>query len=436
MISTTQKINSLKFLVISSVFLVLFFGSSQIIFPQNVSPQYLRMKENSRLLFDKWAVKQNEIEGKSITSPERFGLLHISYRSTFAAISNALFYTKLTDPSGQSIGFAIDLIDEIEQIAGQQDGKGGDEQFRLYVKLKPDAIKKLDLSREFSRGKDNSVFHKGFPINYRQTSNAPTLQFSISKDASRADIDVDYRSSSFPKVLFNGHLTAGNSDVRVANNYFTHLLRWTGLVNWWDTVFPDLKTKSKHLQNKNFTLEYLPKDNADESEIVSAVANSFLKSWLVDRDLDRAMSYLHTQLKFCSDLKSTGEKDLLTTRYKVLFFETLKAANKELKKPKTLDQAIQPIAPIAPFIKAIDHSQKNFYTLAAITDGDYEHFVCSSKTSEQTALDNDSRPQTYGKYYVVKFRFLLENGDGGILRLLWTKENGVWKIESFDAVTA
>jgi len=28
------------------------------------------------------------------------------------------------------------------------------------------------------------------------------------------DIDVDNRSASFPKALFDGHLTAGNSDVR------------------------------------------------------------------------------------------------------------------------------------------------------------------------------------------------------------------------------
>lgn len=399
--------------------------------------QYLGMKESPKRLFDKWAFTQNTIENQELSAQDRFQLLHISRRSTFAAITNALLYTKLTDQSGRSLGFAIDLIEEIEDIAGQNDEKGGDEQFRLYVKLKSDVLKKLDLSREFSQGKDNTVFHKGFPINYRQLGNAPTLQYSISADRQRADIDIDYHSSKFPKVLFNGHLTAANSDVRVSNNYFTHLKRWIGLINWWDSVFPDLK-KSYVKDDRVSTLNFLPANHEDapESEIVSATANSFLNLWLVERDLDRAMSFLQNRLTFCSDINEVNEKQLMTNRYKFLFLDMLKVANKELKKSKTLEQSIRPVIPVSPYIKAVDHPQKNAYTLAVVTDGDYKHFVCTSKTSEQTAKNQDSESRNYGKYYVVKFQFALENGNGGILRLLWSKTSGSWKIEAFDAVTA
>jgi hypothetical protein len=45
-----------------------------------------------------------------------------------------------------------------------------------------------------------------------------------------SDIDMDYRSSTFPKALFDGHLTAGNSDVRAANNLDTLANRWAGFV--------------------------------------------------------------------------------------------------------------------------------------------------------------------------------------------------------------
>ena len=37
---------------------------------------------------------------------------------------------------------------------------------------------------------------------------------------------MDYRTSGFPSALFNGHLTAQNSDVRAGNNYQGHLQRW------------------------------------------------------------------------------------------------------------------------------------------------------------------------------------------------------------------
>ncbi len=406
---------------------------------QQRSTQYVQMKERSRLLFDKWSNAKNMGEGRTITPRERFEAMPVSRRSTFAAATNALLYTRLTDPKGRPLGFAIDLVDSLEEIAGQEIGKGSDEQFRLYVKLKPGAIETLELSKEFQHGKDNTIFHKGFPINYRQAGSPPTMQYSIATDGDRADIDVDYRSSAFPSALFNGHLSASNSDVRAAGNYPTHLRRWPGLIDWWDTEFPDL---IKEFVNNAFaqrSVTYLPatgSSNAPEAAEVSATADAFFKAWLLDRDVSKALSFLQQKLRFCSDLKESPEKQMLEARRKILFLDTLKAANKELKKPKKLEDAIRAIAPVDPFIKPVEHYQKNAFMLATITDGDYDHFVCSSKKSEISSKDSDIRARTYGKYYVTKFQFILENGKGGILRLMWGKENGLWKIEAFDAVTA
>ncbi len=73
-------------------------------------------------------------------------------------------------------------------------------------------------------------------MNYRQNG-TPSIQFSMSKDGRHADIDVDYRSSRIPQGLFNGHLTAANSDVRAGNNTQVHLQRWQGLMDWWRSLF-------------------------------------------------------------------------------------------------------------------------------------------------------------------------------------------------------
>ena len=80
----------------------------------------------------------------------------------------------------------------------------------------------LERSREFKRGIDNTVYHKGYPINYREQGGTPSIQVSIALDGRLADIDVDYRSSSFPVSLFNGHLSAANSDVRAGDNVERH----------------------------------------------------------------------------------------------------------------------------------------------------------------------------------------------------------------------
>lgn len=402
---------------------------------QSGADQYSRMKPKPRALFDKWAANQKTIDGKSLTPAERLASLPISRRSTFAALTNALLYSKMTDPaSGQLFGFAIDLIEEIETIAGQEEGKRSDEQFRLYVKLKDGAVKKLDLCPEFIHDKDNTIFHKGYPTNYRQNGGAPTLQFSITPDGTRADIDVDYHSSSFPAALFNGHLTAGNSDVRASGNYLTHLERWTGLFNWWDKDFPQLTTEMQKIKNETPIETVAVKSGASPEAELGATIDAFFKSWLIDRDVDRAITYLQPNIIFCSDLEDSPEKQLLAERYQLLFFDMLQAANKELKKPKTLAQAVRSAPVVDPLITAVaNNPQKDLYTLAVISDGGYEQFVCAAKQPRQPVVKHT---QTTGIHYVTKFRFTLENGNGGILRLMWSKDTGSWKIESFDAVTA
>ncbi|MBP6003877.1 MAG: hypothetical protein KA746_10630 [Pyrinomonadaceae bacterium] len=423
---------------LATALFVLFSMPTQMIGQQRAT-QYGQMKPEPKRLFDNWAIAQNMGEGRTITPRERFEAMPVSRRSTFAAATNALLYTKLTDSAGRPIGFAIDLVAEVEEISGQEPGKGSDEQFRLYVKLKPGAREKLELSREFQHGKNNTVFHKGYPINYRQAGAPPTMQYSIATDEVRADIDVDYRSSGFPAALFNGHLSASNSDVRAQGNYPTHLRRWPGLVDWWETDFPDLVAEFSKMGQTSVPRELLPAKgdaNAPEAASVTATADLFFKTWFLDKNTTGAMTFLRERLTFCSDMKESPEKRLLETRKKALFLETLKAANKELKKVRSLENAIRAVAPVDPWIKAVDHFQKTTYTLAVITDGDYDHFVCSSRDSEINAKNTDNRARLYGKHYVTKFQFILENGKGGILRLLWANENGQWKIEAFDAVTA
>ena len=65
---------------------------------------------------------------------------------------------------------------------------------------------------------DNTVYHKGYPTCYRSKPSVPSIQVSATRDKTRADVDVDYKSSGFPKGLVNGHLSSSNSDVRAGRN--------------------------------------------------------------------------------------------------------------------------------------------------------------------------------------------------------------------------
>jgi hypothetical protein len=189
--------------------------------------------QQRRLLLD--LSRKSASETGRIGEPlEYFGGLTLSQRSTFDAITHALMNSPLTDARGRELGRAIDLVESLERIVGEGKGKRRDLQFRLYGFLSPGAVEKLEQSREFYRDHDNTSHHPGYPISFRQGDNLPSLQFSISRDGRRVDIDVDYRSGGWPAAAFNGHFKVGNSDVRAGGNIKRHNRRWGGLIAWWE----------------------------------------------------------------------------------------------------------------------------------------------------------------------------------------------------------
>ena len=204
------------------------------------SNRYTDLDPAQQQLFYGYARGYNEAMGTSIAPQEYFNTLSISKRTTYDAVTHALMSSALTDEGGNALGSALDLVTGIERIAGQYYGRSGDEQFRLYAFLSSKAVATLEASQEFFRDKENTVYHVGYPTSYRQTGNVPNIQFSVSEDGTKADIDVDYRSSKMPAAMFNGHLTSGNSDVRAGNNHERHDGRWSDFIAWWQELFGKL----------------------------------------------------------------------------------------------------------------------------------------------------------------------------------------------------
>src|SRR6516164_720076 len=234
--------------------------------------------EQKRLI-NEWYADYNKLTGDH-ADPHEYNQYSLSTRTTYEAVTHALMTTTLTDKDGKPMGTAFDLVEAIEAINGKVTRARGDLQFRMYVILKPDAVAKLKASQEFFRDRDNTVYHKGYPLNYRQDG-TPSIQFSMSKDGRHADIDVDYRSSGIPQGLFNGHLTAANSDVRAGNNTQVHLQRWQGLLDWWATLFG-----LPGADAADVTADLLPGDvppipRKGDGKLEDAVQD-FLQAWLVE----------------------------------------------------------------------------------------------------------------------------------------------------------
>ena len=194
--------------------------------------------ERRQRLVDDWVARFTTVTGQSLDARSFYDdSLSLSSKTTFEAVTHALMTMLLTDALGQQFGDGLTLIERVDSIKGEVSGTPSDRQFRIYVRLVRDARAMMGRSREFRRRMDNSIYHKGYPLNYREQRGTPSIQVSIALDDLHADVDVDYRASTFPLGLFNGHLSAANSDVRAGDNAERHAGQWSGFQNWWRNAF-------------------------------------------------------------------------------------------------------------------------------------------------------------------------------------------------------
>ena len=162
------------------------------------------------------------------TPEEGFDRLSMSEQTTLYAVTHALTALPADGPEGR-LGLGNGARSHRRPSNGSRDRtRDGEEtqQFRICTStLKPDTRDVPEEPRVLPRSQ-NTVYHVGYPDSYRQTGKEPNLQMSLSEDGLRADIDVDYLFSRSPRSLFNGHLTASNSYIRVGENPNAHRGRW------------------------------------------------------------------------------------------------------------------------------------------------------------------------------------------------------------------
>ena len=154
-----------------------------------------------------------------------FGQLNASQRATFVGITHALMHTSLTDQrSGERLGDALSLIQELIDIQGENSVLSSDHQFQMIVRLAPDGPQKLERASHFLKG-ENHIFHKDYPISFRQVrriglhGQEAGLHFCLTRDGRFAQIHIDYRFGLL-------HLGPANSDVRAEGNHQRHADRW------------------------------------------------------------------------------------------------------------------------------------------------------------------------------------------------------------------
>jgi hypothetical protein len=386
---------------------------------------YAELRPEQVRLIDSFIRSYNATTGSELVPERAYNSARLSIRTTFDAVTHALLNAKMTDSQGKSLGRAIDLVTAVDQVMGEESGAGGDMQFRLYVYLKPNTVDVLSRSREFLHDKDNAVYHKGFPICYRLKNGPPSIQFSISRDHKMSDVDVDYRSSGFPKALVNGHLTAANSDVRAGNNLARHDERWLGLNGWWRNVFGQLgsggsspkETPTERLGN----IPMNPGVKADQG--VDKSAHDFLQSWVVAKESNRSVAYFSRRSYPC--LEILAQKGAKPVPQGMIRLQTLKAMQKYsdgLGAVNSVTDVFEPAEKWSQALKPAKNAYRSEFRLVSLPADMGQDEECISVPA------GDSSKQSEEKYFATTFRTINGDSQGKVMSLLWAQEGGYWKI--------
>ena len=394
---------------------------------------YDQLRPAQKQLIDDWYAEYNKMTGEH-DDPRDYDELSLSTRTTFEAVTHALLTTKMTDKSGKTLGNALDLVQSIETINGKVPKARGDLQFRMYVLLKPDALTKLKESSEFFRDRDNTVYHHGYPLNYRQDGGTPSIQVSAAKDGRHADIDVDYRSSKFPDALFNGHLTAANSDVRAGGNTQKHLQRWDGLSDWWRDLF-GLADASEGTADAVVAAGEVPPIPRKGGEKLEDAVSDFLTSWLVEQKPELAAAYLSTRSFAClEEYGPQAGNEINAGVAPYLAARDMAATNRLMGKPSTLQAAIKPSQLADPNLKVVKQKYENVFVLYQIPTAVAADFECDPEQAFKEYENSKGSPgkARSGGYFGSVFQLKPMSGHGDTITMLWAREGKYWKVISWD----
>jgi len=394
-----------------------------------VGGAYDHLAPEQQALVRAWHEEYARITGKKVDPKDGYDSLKLSVRTTFGAVTHALLQTELTDSDGKPLGNALSLVKLVESVHGEIPKTRGDQQFRVYTRLQDDALKKLYQCTQFRRTADNSVYHRGYPINFRQQGGAPSIQFSITRTGLRADIDVDYRSSSGPQALVNGHLTSGNSDVRAGSNFIHHVGRWEGLSDWWRGLF---RLSPAIDQSDLQALASISKPRVSDSQPVQAAVLDFYKSWLVDKKPELALSYFSVKSNACITSFNSGESaydNLIQLR----LLHHMREANQQLGDVKNLDDVLHAVVMLAPGAQPIQQTDGSLFAIAHITDRDARIVDCRRRQHLARAEALREGTDNLGDYYSAStvIRSRGDTDQGQLLYQLWHREEGTWKVTSY-----
>ena len=160
----------------------------------------------------------------------------------------------------------------------------------------------------------------------------------------------------------------------------------------------------------------------------------FLADWLVRRNIDEAMEFVSPKTLACVNIDEDAENEILSAAQAQAELRLeMRQTAEAMGHPHNLTEVIDQFRPWREAPRVVSHPFEKDFTIIEVPDTFAKAFRCESRSGEEQKRALTGTNLQYGTYYETLFRMKVEGNRGGVFGLLWTKENGAWRIVSWEA---
>ena len=227
-------------------------------------------------------------------------------------------------------------------------------------------------------------------------------------------------TTSAPSSIFGGHTNTTVALLWARDNDYWKIVAWQTGMQTTDTAAPVVETAPPAV-----------KRSADPTLVTAA--HDFLEQWLIKKDNNAAFAYLSTKSYACYDLVRNPDEPKATSpadaaqRIRAAMERTAAAVGTS----RTLETTITAVPPVHPAVRLLEHPYARTFALTGLPGSIAAAADCESRAKGESFKGLSGT--AYGAAFGTNLRFRSATGDdAGVLRLLWLKEDGAWRISAYD----
>ena len=162
---------------------------------------------------------------------------------------------------------------------------------------------------------------------------------------------------------------------------------------------------------------------------------TFLEAWLIRKNYEEAFTYLSPRSFACYNLVRNPEAPAAASPEDAArnIRAGIEAAGQQVGKPRSLDDLLEGVEPIHSAIRVMSHPGSRTFALSSVPDAFAAAVDCAARARGEQ-ITNDV-PPVYGNAFGMSVRFRMKSGEAPVLRTIWKKEDGAWRIFVYDVET-